>query len=640
MAASTSFLERFTRDARAALDPDLWAPAPPVTDRGGWSRVGDADGEALLAAADAWRDAAAAQAPTLSLWAHYAETGERVPYETAQRALLNEAASATFAWGVTGHGAAWAPRLADAVWRLCELTAWCLPSHYALPGTGERPPLPVPGRDVLDLSCGYVGGMLAAIDRVAGDALDAAFPGIRARVRHEIRRRVLDTWNRDAYVWAEGENGRPPNNWAPWIVSNVLACTMAVENDRAAIESTVERALVILDRFRAGYADDGSCEEGATYWWWAGATLFEALEVVERVTGGAYDGCAVPPVAEMSRFPQAMQIDADSQVNFSDGSPAHPPNAVWHLLARFGERVGDGEVVRHARWMGRAHPLRFDGQLAPLFLRILAALRDPGWEEAGPSEPGMPASWYAPGTEVAVARERAHDAAGLAVAVKGGHNDVSHNHNDAGGPIVSLDGHPVLIDVGVGVYVRDTFLPETRYSIWTMRSAWHSVPLPGGVEQRHGSEFRATGTAFADDGSVASLRMDLTAAYPAEAGLASITRAVALDRRAGEVRIDDAWRFAGEGVMRLVLMTADEPRPVTGGLAVGPALVAFDDGLGGATARIDTARIDIERIDIERIDIDPADTRLARAWGAAVHRTILTAPVGAEGSARVVVRRA
>ncbi|MFE6968903.1 heparinase II/III family protein [Isoptericola sp. NPDC057653] len=625
MAAPTSFLGRFTPGARAALDPDRWVPAPPVTDRDGWSRVGDADRAALLAAADAWRDAAAARAPTLTLWAHYAATGERAPYERAQRALLAEVASATLAWGATGDGAAWAPRLADAVWRLCELTAWCLPSHYALPGTGERPPLPVPGRDVLDLSCGYVGGMLAAVDRLAGDALDAAFPGIRARVHHEIRRRVLDPWDRDAYFWAEGEDGRPPNNWAPWIVSNVLACTMVVETDRAAVERTVERALVILDRFRAGYADDGSCEEGATYWWWAGATLFEALDVVERATGGAYDGFAVPPVAAMSRFPQAMQLDAEHQVNFSDGSPAHPPNAVWHLLARFGERVGDGEVVRHARWMGRAHPLGFDGQLAPLFLRTLAALRDPGWEEAGPSEPGMPASWYAPGTEVAVARERAHDAVGLALAVKGGHNDVSHNHNDAGGLVVSLDGHPVLIDVGVGDYVRDTFLPGARYTIWTMRSAWHSVPLPDGVEQRHGREFRATGTAFADDGAVASLSTDLTAAYPAEAGLTSLARVVALDRKEGEVRIDDAWRFAGEGEMRLVLMTADEPRPVAGGLAVGPALVAIDDGLAVAT---------------ERVDVDPADTRLVRAWGAAVHRTVLTAPAGAEGTARVVVRRA
>ncbi|WP_051172222.1 heparinase II/III family protein [Microbacterium indicum] len=612
------FLARFGADARAALDPALWAPAPPVSERAAWAGL---DAARLTAAADARRDEAAAAPPALSLWAHYAATGERMPYERAQRALLAETATAALAWGATGDAGAWAPRLADAVWRVCELTAWCLPSHYLV--GADRPPLPIPGRDVLDLSCGYVGGMLAAIDRIAGDALDDAFPGIRARIRHEIRRRVLREWGREEHFWEVGEEGRPPNNWAPWIVSNVLACAMVAETDRDALVGTVERSLVVLDRFRAGYADDGSCEEGATYWWWAGATLFEALDLLAAATGGSYDGFAVAPVAAMARFPMAMQLGRGTQVNFSDGSPAHPPNAVWHLLARFGARVGDDEVVRHARWMGSAHPAGLDGQLAPLFLRTIAELRDPGWAAAGPTEPGMPASWYAPGTEVAIARERAHDASGFVVAAKGGHNAVSHNHNDAGGPIVSLDGEPVLIDVGVGDYVRETFMPDMRYAIWTMRSGWHSVPLPNGVEQAHGSAFRAAGTTFSDDGSLAALRMDLAPAYPPEAGLLSLEREIALDRAAGEVVIDDAWRFASPGEMRLVLMTAAEPEPAAGGLRVGAALLAFA-GLAAET---------------QRIDIDPGDSRLARAWGDAVFRTVLTTPPG-DGSARVTIRRA
>lgn len=615
-----SFLGRFDPMARAAVRPGAWRPAPPIDDRDAWAHLPPSVVASLCAEADRRRDQAAAAAPSLALWVHYGETGERLPYERAHQALLGETASSALAWAATGDDG-WGPRLADAVWRLCELSAWCLPNHYALPETGERPLLPQPGRDILDLACAATGGMLAAVDAIAGAALDRRFPGIRDRVRHEIRRRVLDPWERETYFW-HGVDA-PPNNWAPWIVSNVLACAAAVEDDRDRLERAVERALAILDRFRDGYAPDGSCDEGATYWWWAGATLFEALEVVEHLTGGVFQGYGVPPVAEMCRFPLRMQIDAERQVNFSDGSAVHPENAVWHLLARFGARIDDDAVVRHARWMGRAHPLGFGGQLAPLFLRTLAALRDPGWEQAGPAEPGMPASWFAPSTEIAVARERGHDVSGFAIAAKGGHNDVSHNHNDAGGVIVSLDGRPVLIDVGVGAYRRATFEPATRYTIWTMRSGWHGVPLPDGVEQREGAGFRAADVVFSDDGVRAALSMDLAPAYPAESGLLRCTRAVSLDRTAREVVVDDAWEFADARRMTLVLMTAVEPVADEHGLVVGPARLVFPaDGLD---------------VVVHRIPVD--DERLSEAWGDAVFRVLLAPREPARaGALRIAIR--
>jgi hypothetical protein len=45
-----------------------------------------------------------------------------------------------------------------------------------------------------------------------------------------------------------------------------------------------------------------------------------------------------------------------------------------------------------------------------------------------------------------------------------------------------MDGQPMLIDVGVGVYRRQTFGME-RFEIWTMQSSWHNAPsssrMPG-----------------------------------------------------------------------------------------------------------------------------------------------------------------
>ncbi|MFE6894008.1 heparinase II/III family protein [Streptomyces sp. NPDC057694] len=617
-----SFAEAFTPKARAALRVRSWRPAPPVADRDGWAHLAGRDRAALASAAADWRERAAHHPPRLRDWAAYSRDGDRMPHQDSEHALLGHTATTALLLAADNR-AEDAVALGDAVWRLCELSAWCLPSHYALPESGERPFLPEPGRDILDLADAATGALLAAVDAFAGDRLEELFPGLRRRVHHEIRRRVLDPWERETYFW-HGLDG-PPNNWAPWIVSNVLVCAAVVEPDRARLEATVDRALAILDRFRAGYDADGSCDEGATYWWWAGATLFEALDLLGEITDGAFDAFAVPPVAAMVRFPVDMQIGPDSQVNYSDGTPVLPENANWHLLARFAERVGDTTAAAHARWMGSLHPLRFDGQLGPLFRRTLAELRDPDWTVRGDATPGMPASRFLPGTEIAVAREQAGVTRGLFVAAKGGHNDVSHNHNDAGGVIVSLDGDPVLIDAGVGVYRRDTFQPHTRYTIWTMRSAWHNVPLPDGVEQPHGKEFRATDVAFEDTGSTARLRMDLAAAYPSTAGLARCERAVELDRAQRTVLVHDDWAFDAPRTMTLVLMTAHRP-------------VADPDGLrvGGALLHCDTDAFEIRT---ETIALD--DDRLRGAWGDTVHRTLLVQrEPAAHGRHTLRIRRA
>jgi hypothetical protein len=150
-------------------------------------------------------------------------------------------------------------------------------------------------------------------------------------------------------------------------------------------------------------------------------------------------------------------------------------------------------------------------------------------------------------------------------------------------------------------------MPEHRYGIWTMRSSWHSVPWPNGVEQHEGESFRATGTEFADDGDRATLSTDLTAAYPASSGLVRAVRIASLDRAAEVVELQDEWAFAEPGVMTLVLLTLHEPVVTPGGLDVGPAHVA-----------VDGARFEVRT---ERRELD--DEKLRAAWGAALHRVLL-----------------
>ncbi|MGF0121881.1 MULTISPECIES: heparinase II/III domain-containing protein [unclassified Pseudoclavibacter] len=129
----------------------------------------------------------------------------------------------------------------------------------------------------------------------------------------------------------------------------------------------------------------------------------------------------------------------------------------------------------------------------------------------------------------------------MSVAVKGGHNDENHNHNDVGTFLVASDGVPVIVDAGRPSYDARTF-SERRYELWPMRSEWHNVPLVAGRGQPTGREYAAD-VVGVQTGNAPSLELELAGAYDV-AGLESWRREVLLDRERAEVRVHDAWRWA------------------------------------------------------------------------------------------------
>ena len=97
--------------------------------------------------------------------------------------------------------------------------------------------------------------------------------------------------------------------------------------------------------------------------------------------------------------------------------------------------------------------------------------------------------WY-PQTQYAIFRNMN----GWTLAAKGATNGESHNHNDVGSFMLYIDHIPVFVDPGVGTYTADTFGgEERRYSIWTMRSDWHNIPIINGRLQLPGEEYASEG---------------------------------------------------------------------------------------------------------------------------------------------------
>ncbi len=462
--------------------------------------------------------------PLAGQYARYRRDGDRVQYEDQVFGREDRLTRAVVAALVT-QDPAWVDEVADGVILLCEQSSWCWPAHdvsAAALGTV----VPVVTEPVLDLGAGEVAARLAWIDHVLGDQLDHRMPGVRRRIRHEVRTRVLDPFlDRDDWGWLVP----PLSNWTAWIHGNVLTAALVLLEpaERAVV---VDRVVTGLDAYLASLPPDGAIDEGYSYWWQGACRALEAIEQLEHATG--LDAADVPIVRAIVDYPHTMHLGGPWYLGVGDGTARPSPDQPWHVLHAWALRTGSTDAAAHAAAEHARAQLPERGGIG----RTLQALAYDGWP-AEPPTPPLPAAVRLPSTQIAVARESAGSSGGLTVALKGGHNAESHNHNDLGSVVVAVDGVPVVVDPGRPTYTAQTFGPD-RYDIWTMQSSWHSVPEVRGIPQHDGHEFRATDARVSDDGT--RMQLDLTAAYPTDQ-LTRWTRTAELDRSSSRVVVTDDW---------------------------------------------------------------------------------------------------
>jgi hypothetical protein len=291
-------------------------------------------------------------------------------------------------------------------------------------------------------------------------------------MREETRRRVLRPFLADRRWHWLGLDGHL-HNWNPWIHGHVLAAALFLETDPELQTEMVDLIVEGLDRYLGALPADGGCDEGYSYWWNGPARLASALELLDRVTEGEFAPWTCTPLAELAQYPQRMSLGGGWYINVGDGPAHHDPKQPWQILHAWGRRIDDAEVIAQAA-THRQETLLPDAGLG----RVLVALLDDEWWSAAPASLPLPRSTWLANVQVLVSREQAV-VDGLTLAVKGGHNDENHNHNDVGSFIAALDGTPVLIDLGQPTYTAISFSAR-RYEQWVVRSEWHNVPVVDG----------------------------------------------------------------------------------------------------------------------------------------------------------------
>jgi len=522
---------------------------------------------------------------TVLPWTVFAENkinGNRVNYEGLCFEKRRRLAALVMAEIMEGKGR-FTNDIIDGIGSFCEETWWGIPAHY-----GKR--IPLTDLQEVDLFNAETASLIVWTRYMLEKQLDAFSPDLCRRIDHEVEHRILKPAVARDYWWKTAGM-----NWNPWICSNWLTCVLVCEKDETRKAEAIAQIKKATQAFIDAYPDDGGCDEGPGYWDRAAASMFEVLRLLPDFSGD--DG----KIRKMAAYAYKTYIGNDYCVNFAD---AHENKSVQqvNIVYPFGLWLGDKTMREFGAWLGRQkHVLENPAALYdksgnfPTLGRELFFLRNIGHFIAEtPREPLLKDVWL-PNLQIMTARRQVgSDLQSLFVAMKGGTNGESHNHNDVGSFVVYTDHHPLFIDPGVGEYTAKTF-GKDRYDIWTMQSQYHNLPQINGIDEKDGKQYAAKVVGHKDG----QLCLDIAGAYPEEAAVTSWKRTVAISHNAITVT-EDYELSAYRQPTRLMFITLDP------------------DAL--KHIRFDNAQLSASVEDIS----DKLDPLLQHIWGKRMYRIILT----------------
>jgi hypothetical protein len=551
--------------ASVLVAPGKWTPYPRVSDRAFWDNIDPTVRANFIRGAEKYLDFEWKTIPaTFSL--AFGRNGNRSDYDS--RSFQKRGALGALLNGeLAENKGRFVDQIINGVWSICEESWWGSSAH--LP-RGKRSGLHDVTNPYVDLFTATTGASLAWADYFLGEKFDAVSPNIRSRIRYEINRRLLEPiLITKKHWWIGNRNSGPaPNNWNPWICSNWLVCALLIEKDTAARAKQVNAALNAADNFFAHYPKDGGCDEGPGYWGVAAASFYDCVSLLNLASNDAFSyAYSNQKFRNMGAFVYKAQIAPGYAVNFADASPRGGVDGIF--VWRFGRDLKDANMMA----LGAANAPK-EKNVGGGFrgMQALFALKD--FEKTKGGSPYLRDVWL-PDLQVATARKKEGETNGFYFAAKGGNNDESHNHNDIGNVIVYYDGQPLLIDVGAGKYTAQTFSGE-RYKIWNMRSEYHNTVTINGVLQQAGKSFRGTSASYKTSAKEAVFSVDISRAYPRNAGVKSWRRTVRLSRSEKDVvEISDAAVLEKTGSVVLHFMTCHSAKVETG-----------KDGKGGSAVII------------------------------------------------------
>lgn len=287
-----------------------WVTYPAYTDRTGWDTfLGSFKNECILRGEKQlnyqWQVVKATD------YMEFERSGNRSVMETPFANNNNAIADLLLAELAEGKGR-FIDQLINGVYHSCEMTSWALAAH--LNAQQSHRSLPDFKENIIDLTAGDLGSLLAWTYYYMHQEFDKLNPAISERLRHTLQQRILDPYmNNDHFWWmaVDYKPGMMVNNWNPWCNSNALMCFMLLENDKEMLAKAVYRSMVSVDKFINYTHTDGACEEGPSYWGHAAGKMFDYLELLSAVTGGTVSIFDNPMIKNMGEYISRSYVGKD-----------------------------------------------------------------------------------------------------------------------------------------------------------------------------------------------------------------------------------------------------------------------------------------------------------------------------------------
>ena len=570
-----------------------FATFPKTSDRESWGVLSSLEEKRPIVSAIFQKAEEVLPAPvpqlTASQFMEFVRNGNRSRYEADYFARRMNLSALVFAEGIE-HKGRFIDKIIDYIWALLGEPTWCVPAHIYVGGDKRyvQDPLPTTEYEIVDLFAAETGVFMAMILEIMSDDLAAVSPSLVKRIKLEVIRRVIvpTESNLSRYGWSHGTN-----NWTPWICSNLLwAANTVFADDPSRFDAYVRLLMPSVEHYYDAYPEDGCCDEGPGYWNLSPPKFFLFMEGLYRASDGAVSCFNELKFKNMCAYIVDAWVDRNKNVHFADNGGRHTLNT--GLLRAMSERAGVPQGIALADMLDDCttiFPKPHSAILPPLF--DLFTKRRPDL-----SLPQRSFKVY-PKTQQLFVK---HD--GLFIAIKGGHNHESHNHNDVGQFVIAKNGRFIVLDLGSATYDKKTFSKQ-RYENYPQSGLSHNPLVFNGIPQEagngHASLFEVEG-----DENAFTCRLEISGCYPAALGLLSYYRTLTYDGHV--LKVQDEWKASALLKPSMTLLH-EMPEP------------SFNCALPKTT---------------EPFPIN--DAWLQSHWGDMLYRTIITASEATEGTVTLV----
>lgn len=380
--------------------------------------------------------------------------GDRHEFEKPYFQRRTNLASAALLALIYPEEPSWVERIQEIIWAICEEYSWALPAHVdgCLEDDLTR----------IDLFAAETGFTLAEIVTLLENRLDKL---VLDRVRAEIQTRIVENYQNGHFWWETGDT-----NWAAVCAGNVGGTLLYMAPD--VFWQQMPRLLDTMKCFLTGFPEDGTCMEGSSYWQYGFGNYVWFADLLNQATDGKTDLFQWDKIREISGYANRSFLCGGTMVSYSDGSrTGKTDRAMNHYLARrFPEQVS--VLPDSMTGFGKGNVYWMQGLRNFLYIDFHAVAPEKKLE-----------NYDLPGAQQVIIND-----ARYSLAVKAGHNEEPHNHNDVGNFILATDRGQIFCDLGAGLYNRQYFSSE-RYSIFCNSSLGHNVPILNGQEQKSGREY-------------------------------------------------------------------------------------------------------------------------------------------------------